>query len=356
MSVVSTILLCFLIVGLIAYSFLSLRYYRNKLNEQLNEQKEKEKAMYLYDNLQDKQIIYGHDVPIDIAERKAFTWIEDEIERGWLGLNKYCDKNWTYPLDDNIKLEINKEIFPFNPDVITINVVNVPDDAIIDTIYLNWYIEGEKIYLDNKGNTEILKCSKFPDWEKAITRLIQLYGKDEGTHQLLIDNLVNYYNNKMNAEPQQMFEIEKEVAVEGEARFNAIMFNDNKPFTDRTMEAFCQALSLQQLKAVKRDRDTGFVTVIEDGWEIRDVDCVPEVYVGYGEEGEIDEWYGKLPEGADEIIFDYDHSDDIDNDYDYKYSEGGSNPGAFAEDDIPVYDLVPEGTIINGHVVRRPAS
>ena len=56
-------------------------------------------------------------------------------------------------------------------------------------------------------------------------------------------------------------------------------------------------------------------------------------------------------------LFDtYSLCDDIDNDYDYKYSEGGSNPGAFAEDDIPVYDLVPEGTIINGHVVRRPAS
>ena len=234
MSVVSTILLCSLIVGLIAYSFLSLRYYRNKLNKQLNEQKEKEKAMYLYDNLQDKQIIYGHDVPIDIAKRKALPWVERQIESGWLGLNIHWDKDWTYPLDDNIKLEIDKEIFPFNPDVITINVVNVPDDAIIDTIYLNWYIIGEKVLLDERGKYEMFKNTVIPEWDKAITRLIQLYGKDEGTHQILIDlsteDLIRLYSKKLRNHDTLVNNIKRELETLPDIKTNILFLNNNESF------------------------------------------------------------------------------------------------------------------------------
>ena len=196
------------------------------------------KNRYVYNHLQDKQIIYGHDVPLDIAEsyvfKHALPRLERQIESSWRGLKMYYNEDRIQFADYNFKLKIDKEIFPFNPDVITINVVNIPDDAIIDTICLNWYIEGEKIYLDNKGNTEILKCSKFPDWEKAITRLIQLYGKDEGTHQILIDSpiedLIRLYSKKLRNHDTWVNNIKRELETLPDIKTNILFLNNNESF------------------------------------------------------------------------------------------------------------------------------
>ena len=203
---------------------------KNHISDLISDKKKR----YAYNHLQDKQIIYGHDVPIDIAKRKALPWVERQIESGWLGLNIHWDKDWTYPLDDNIKLEIDKEIFPFNPDVITINVVNIPDDAIIDTICLNWYIIGKRVFLDTRGKYEMFKNTVIPEWDKAITRLIQLYGKDEGTHQILIDlsteDLIRLYSKKLRNHDTLVNNIKRELETMPDIKTNILFLNNNKPF------------------------------------------------------------------------------------------------------------------------------
>ena len=200
----------------------------------LAKKRQRERDMYLYNHLQDRQIMYGHEMPLDIAEDYAFTWLERQIENGWLGLNIHCDKDWTYPLDDNIKLEIDKEIFPLNPDVITINVINIPNDAIIDTIYLNWYIKGDGVRFNKRGNNEIKKYFAIPELDKAITRLIQLYGKDEGTYQILIDSpiedLIRLYSKKLRNHDTWVNNIKRELEALPDIKTNILFLNNNKPF------------------------------------------------------------------------------------------------------------------------------
>ena len=196
------------------------------------------KNRYVYNHLQDKQIIYGHDVPLDIAEsyvfKHALPRLERQIESSWRGLKMYYNEDRIQFADYNFKLKIDKEIFPLNPDVITVNVINESDNTIIDIMHIDWYIKGKGVRFDERGNIKILKDAGIFEWDKAMTRLLQLHGKDGPYLSVIIDlsteDLIRLYSKKLRNHDTLVNNIKRELETLPDIKTNILFLNNNESF------------------------------------------------------------------------------------------------------------------------------
>ena len=110
-------------------------------------------------------------------------------------------------------------------------------------------------------------------WEKHLTVDIKdcaiirirdgnevLICKDE----MSIEDLCEFYQQRMSMEIPQLRSIENKVVEEGSATIFGQAFNDNKELTKREMKALCMAFERDGYAILKSDFDTGEITLALD--------------------------------------------------------------------------------------------